>query len=142
MKTRKGTGTNGYIQINSLYKQIQRKEKEKEIVYQKPKKKYHYVDKNILEHELQRKIEIQLLEWIKKNASSLSDDKKILLLHQKRKEIYKNYNQQNEKKILQLNEILLHFSSLIMSSDYNTSVNQSEKIEKIEKSEKIDDNEK
>lgn len=130
LTTIKGKGTSGYIQNNRINKQNQKKQdKVGSEYYSKKPRKENYKDDALKEHELRRKIEVNIREFIEKEYQSLSSDEKKEKIKQKRKEIneliekeieyerkYLKRNEKNERKGKERNEnkllldILFHFS--------------------------------
>ena len=88
ISTIKGKGTTGYIQSNRINFQTERrKERVGSEYYSKKPKKEKYEDETLIEHELLRRIEINIREFIEKQFQSNSIEEKKLKLQQKRKEI-------------------------------------------------------
>ena len=102
LSTIKGKGTTGYIQNNRINFQTQRK---RELVgseyYSKKPRKENYKDESLREHELRRKIEVNIREFIEKQFQSLSSEEKKEKIKEKRKEINdlieKKLNEEREK---------------------------------------------
>ena len=97
LSTLKGKGTSGYIQSSKINQNIKKKREHvgSEYYTTKPKRS-EYKDTVLLEHELRRKIEVNIREFIEKNFSELSPQEKKLKLIEKRQEITHLINQQKD----------------------------------------------
>ena len=97
--TIKGKGTTGYIQTNRINYQTQYKKEKIGSEYYPKRNKKEYKDQSLQEHELRRKIEVNIREYINKQYQSLSSEEKKLKLKEKRKEINDLINKEYKQQI-------------------------------------------
>ena len=102
--TIKGKGTTGYIQTNRINYQTQYKKEKIGSEYYPKRNKKEYKDQSLQEHELRRKIEVNIREYINKQYQSLSSEEKKLKLKEKRKEINDLINKEYQHQIDSYND--------------------------------------
>ena len=87
----KGKGTSGYIQSSRILQQTKKKQEHvgSEYYNQTKPKRNEYKDNSIIEHELRRKIEVNILEYIEQHYKDIPIELKKEKIKQKRLEINK-----------------------------------------------------
>ncbi|EDR25305.1 hypothetical protein, conserved [Entamoeba dispar SAW760] len=102
LRTVRGTGTSGYVQMSKSYLKKNTENVGSQYYMTKPKKN-NFIDQEIVEHELRRKVEIMVLEWAEKNCKTMDEKSKQEKINEQRKYYKEKINDEiiNKKKELE-----------------------------------------